>query len=168
MVALQQTFNTADLPDTGGKTVLIPDGRYPAIIVKSDLVENSFKTGSFLALTVVITQGQYAGKEFIERLNIINPNADAVNMSYRTLARISEALGMTQTPADTNTLHNKPLIIETETEKGEPWKDKDGKERKGADKSIIKKWHPVSIGNANIAGPTVNAAGSPFAAHKNW
>lgn len=155
MVALPQTYNTADLPDTGGNLVHIPPGKYPAVIVSSELKPTSKGDGQFLALTTIITQGQYANTEFVERLNIINPNQTAVEIAYKTLARISEAVGMTQTPTESTQLHNKPLMIEVETEAGKPWKDNEGIERQGKDKSIIRRWHPANGG--------VPASGAPFA-----
>lgn len=143
MVALPQQFNTVDLPDTGGTVPLITPGQYPAVIVKSELLPTKNKQGSFLALTNVITQGPFQGTEFVERLNIINQNAQAVEIAYKTLARISEAVGMTQTPRDSNELHNKPFIIEVTTEPGEPYVGNDGQTKQGKDKSIIKKYLPL-------------------------
>jgi hypothetical protein len=142
MVALPQVYNTADLPDTGGNLVLIPPGDYQAVIVKSEMKPTKDSTGQFLALTVIITQGQFQNTEFIERLNIVNQNAQAVEIAYKTLARISEAVGMAQTPSDSNQLHNKPMIVVVETEVGKPY-TKDGVERQGKDKSVIKKYKPL-------------------------
>ena len=152
MVSLPQTYNTTDLPDTGGGIVLIPPGQYQAVIVESDL-KPSKTGGQFLALKVIITQGQYANTEFVERLNIINSNTQAVEIAYKTLARISEALGMTKTPEDSDQLHNRPLIIQVETESGKPYSDSNGNQREGKDKSVIKKYLPL-VG--------VSVSGSPF------
>lgn len=160
MVALPQTYNTADLPDTGG-VVLIPDGQYKAIIVQSELKPTKDNTGQFLALKLVITEGQYANTEFIERLNIINKNDKAVEIAYKTLARISEAVGMTQTPSDSSQLHNKPLLIDVKTVKGTTYKDNTGMEREGKDKSEIAKYHPlpnVGFGGGAPAQAVTNAA----------
>lgn len=153
MVALPNVYNTSDLPDTGGGMVLIPPGQYQAIIVKSELKPTSNGNGQFLALTVVITHGQHANAEFIERLNIINPNQQAVEIAYKTLARISEAVGMMQTPSDSTQLHNKPLMIEVATEVGTPYKDKDGVQRDGKDKSVIKKYHKVPAVGVGAQAP---------------
>lgn len=161
MVALPQTFKTADLPDTGGKTVHIPEGQYQAVIVESTLEDTSNKSGKFLKLKLVITQGQYANTELFERLNVVNPNQQAVEIAYKTLARISEAVGMDTTPSDSNQLHNKPLLITVETEKGTPWKDKDGVERQGKDKSVIKKYHPLpktGVASGGFAQPAASVA----------
>lgn len=140
MVALPQQFNTADLPDTGGNMVLIPAGQYSALIVNSEMKETRDKAGQFLALTLVITQGDYANTEFVERLNIVNKNPKAVEIAYKTLARMSEAVGMNKTPLDSTELHNKPLMIEVKTEEGKPWVDNDGVTQKGKDKSVIGKY----------------------------
>jgi hypothetical protein len=165
MVALPNTYKTADLPDTsGGGVVLIPPGKYNAVIVNSELKPTSKGDGHFLALTVVITQGPHANTEFVERLNIINPNQTAVEIAYKTLARIAEAVGMDTTPSDSVQLHNKPLIIEVETEAGKPY-TKDGVERQGKDKSFIKRYHSATSGvasSAPFAAPAAQAAaGAP-------
>ena len=169
MVALPQTYNTADLPDSGGGMVLIPQGQYQAVIVESELKPTSKGDGQFLAMKVVITQGQHQNTEFIERLNIINPNPIAVEIAYKTLARISEALGMSQTPTDSNQLHNRPLMIQIETEAGKPYTDNNGEQREGKDKSIIKKYLPMPAAGATPFGAGVPAQGgqapaaAPFA-----
>lgn len=144
MVALPQTYNVDERDERGGGSMpLIPPGQYQAVIVGSELKDTSAKTGKFLALTVVITQGPHANTEFIERLNIINPNDVAVKIAYDTLAEISKATGMTQTPADSNELHNKPMMIEVVTEPGNEYTDNQGLKQMGKDKSVIKKYLPL-------------------------
>jgi hypothetical protein len=161
MVALPQSYDTASLPDTGGALPLIEPGQYQAVIVKSEFKETSKKTGSYLELTNVITQGQHKGTEFIERLNIVNQNPQAVEIAYKTLARISEAVGMTRTPNDSNELHNKPFIMEIGTEAGTEYTDNQGAKKMGKDKSIIKKYLPLP--GAGFAGSHSGAASpSPF------
>lgn len=165
MVALPHVYNTADLPDTGGSMPLIPPGQYQAVIVNSEFVENKNRNGHFLALKIVITQGQHANTEFVERLNIVNQNAQAVEIAYKTLARISEAVGMQQTPQDSVQLHNRPLMIEVATEAGTPYKDNTGADKMGKDKSIIKKYLPLpGAGAAAPAFGQAPAAAAGFAA----
>lgn len=166
MVALPQTFNVADLPDTSGNTVLIPAGQYKAVIVSSEFKDTSNGQGKYLALKVVLTEGQYANTEFTERLNLVNQNQKAVEIAYKTLARISEAVGMSQTPSDSNQLHNKPFMVDIATEVGEPWKDKDGVERQGKDKSVIKKYHKlpsVGVTTPFASAPAAVAGAAPWA-----
>jgi len=148
MAVLPQTYNTADLPDGGAGMPLIPPGQYQAVILNSEMVATRSGAGQMLVLDVTITQGQYANTEFKERLNIINSNPVAVEIAYKTLARVSEALGMVQTPADSTQLHNKPLMIEIATEAGEPYVDNAGVQKQGKDKSIISKWLALPAGGA--------------------
>ena len=108
MAVIPQVFATKDLPD-GGSLPHIPDGNYPAVIVTSEFKPTKDGQGQFLALKVVITSGQYANTEFTERLNLVNANATAVQMAYKTLARMSEAVGMATTPQDSAQLHNKQI-----------------------------------------------------------
>ena len=176
MVALPKQYNTADLPDTGGNSVLIPEGQYSGLIVASELKETKDKQGAFLALTIVITQGQYSNTEFTERLNIVNKNSTAVEIAYKTLARISEAVGMTRTPADSNELHNKQFMFEVKNAKGKEWTDNDGKKREGTEQSEISKYLLTPVGGASVAPvaaqqedapqqavATPPAGGNPFA-----
>lgn len=153
MAALPQIFKTADLPDTGG-VVKIPDGQYHAVIVESELKPTKDGGGQFLALKIVITEGQYTNTEFIERLNIVNKNQTAVDIAFRTLARISEAVGMTSTPQNSEELHGKKFLVDIGTEKGKPYTGNDGEEKQGSDKSIIKKYHPIP----KVGGASSNAA----------
>ena len=163
MVALPTTYATADLPDTGGSMPLIPPGQYPAVIVESGMKPTSNGQGQFLWLKVVITQGQYQNTEFTERLNIVNQNSQAVEIAFKTLARISEAVGMTQTPQDSVQLHNKPLFIQVETEAGKPYTDNAGQQKQGKDKSIIKKFLATPGINAPVGGPVPGAfPAAPF------
>lgn len=127
-----------------GALPLIPDDTYKAIIVKIELKDTP-KGGSFLALTVVLTEGKYKGTEFIERLNIINDNQVAVKIAFETMARIAKAVGLSTMPSDSSQLHNKPLLVKTITEAGKPWVNKDGVTQDGKDKSVLdaKRYAPV-------------------------
>lgn len=156
MVALPQQFNTADFPDSNIAPLIEP-GQYKAVIVKGELLDNKRKDGKFVALTIVIAEGKFANTEFTERLNIINPNETAVRIAHQTLARISEAVGMTQTPNDTDQLNNKPFIIDVKTAPATPYKDKDGVEKPGNERSEIKKYLPLQDGVTPAAGAVTTA-----------
>jgi len=161
MAQLPQQYNTADLPDTGGKTVNIPAGKYSAIIIDSAFKDTRDKNGQYLELKIVITQGQFQDTEFIERLNIINQNQKAVEIAYKTLARISEAVNMTMTPRDSSELHNKPFILETKTAQGDDWTNDKGEVVKGKEKSEIKAYHK-SPAIGGVGGFTAPVQASPF------
>ena len=169
MVGIPQTFKVTDPAVAGGSSnnVLIPEGNYTAIIVNSEMKDNSSGTGQFLALEVAIVDGDYRDTVFTERLNLINPNQKAVEIAYKTLARISEALGMEQTPSDSAQLHNQPLLIEIKTKKGEPWTNNQGEKIEGKDKSEIKGFKALpKIGVVGATAPVFAQATAPAAAPK--
>lgn len=144
MVALERQFDVNDdYVKQGIAQPHIPEGLYKAVIVNSELRDAS-SGGKYIALIVVLTEGQYANTELIERLNISNSNDIAVQIAYKTLASIAKAVGLTKTPSDTSELHNKPLIVDIKTEKGKDWTDRDGNLREGKDKSVIKGYKAVS------------------------
>lgn len=164
MVALPAVYKTTDLPDTGGGNVHIPDGQYPAVIVSSEFKTTKDGQGQYLALKTVITSGQYANTEFTERLNLVNKNPQTMEIAYKTLARISEAVGMASTPSDSVQLHNKPFLLEVKTEAGKV-KETDPS-AKWPDKSVISKYHPLpGVGGGVGGGAPAFAANAPaFAA----
>lgn len=139
---------------TGKGPVLLPDGKYTAIIVETDMKSTKDGNGQFLYIKFVITQGQYRDTEFEERLNLVNNNQTAVKIAYESLARLAKALGYDKLPADSKDLHNKPVTLVLKTEAGKPYKDKEGVTREGKDRSTIYGYEPasgtpVSAGNAN-------------------
>lgn len=146
---------------SGGGLPLIPEGDYTGVIVNSEMKSTS-TGGQMLVLTAVITQGQYKDTEFTDRLNIVNSNETAVKIAYGTLAKIAKALGMDTLPDDSNKLHNKPLVLEIKTEVAKPYIDKQGVERTGTDKSIIKGYKALpTSGNAPTqTTPSASPAGA--------
>jgi hypothetical protein len=160
MVQIPQTYNVDDIAGGTGGLPLIPDGLYKAVIIDSELKATKAGTGQYLALKIVLTEGQYANTEFTERLNIINPNTVAVEIAYKTLANICKALGMAQTPQDSTQIHNKPFLLETKTKKGEPWTDDKGELREGNDSSEIKGYKPIGTPQP-VATPAPVAQAAP-------
>lgn len=88
----------------------LPEGDYLAEIAYSIMEQNKAQTGAFLKLTLKILQGDYAGRELYDRLNLENPSEQAVKIAERQLASICKALGI-EMPKDSRELHNKPLVI---------------------------------------------------------
>jgi len=138
----------------GGSMPHIPDGTYKGIIVDSEL-KDSKNGGKFLALKVILSDGQYANTEFTERLNIVNSNDTAVKIAYETLARIAKAVGLATLPNDSTMLHNRPMMVKVVTEAGTPFVAKDGSQQQGKDKSVLD-----SKGYSSIAGAMAPVAGA--------
>lgn len=88
----------------------IPEGRYVAIIAKSDMKATKAGTGEYLEMTLQIVDGEHKGRQLWERLNLKNPNATAVAIAQGTLSAICRAVGVL-TPQDSAELHDIPLEI---------------------------------------------------------
>jgi len=88
----------------------IPAGKYQAVIVDSDMKQNKAGTGEYLQLEFEIIEGEYRNRKLWVRLNLNNPNPDAVRMARADLSAICHAVNVIQ-PHDSVELHNLPLTI---------------------------------------------------------
>jgi hypothetical protein len=88
----------------------IPAGKYPAVITDSEMKSNKAKTGNYLSLTFEVTEGSYKGRKLWTRLNLQNPNAQAMQIAQAELSAICRAVGVLA-PNDSVDLHNLPLVI---------------------------------------------------------
>jgi len=88
----------------------IPAGWYKAVITESLERPTKAQTGSYLQMTLEIIDGELAGRKAFERLNLKNPNAQAVEIAQRSLSGICRAVGV-PTPRTSQDLHDKPLMI---------------------------------------------------------
>jgi hypothetical protein len=88
----------------------IPAGWYKAVITESLEKPTKAQTGSFLQMTLEIIEGELAGRKTFERLNLNNPNQQAVEIAQRALSSICRAVGV-MTPRTSQDLHDKPMMI---------------------------------------------------------
>ena len=88
----------------------IPAGKYLAAIVASELRPTKSGSGHYLELTFEIAEGQHKGRRLWARLNLDNPNPQAVQIARGELSAICRAVGVLQ-PRDSAELHNLPLSI---------------------------------------------------------
>ena len=95
----------------------IPAGDYRVQIVNSEMQENSQKTGSYLKLELEIIDGDQQGRKLIDRLNLDNQNATAVEIAQRTLSAICHAVGVL-TVQDSEELHMIPMVAKVKVEPG--------------------------------------------------
>ncbi len=88
----------------------IPAGKYVAAITDSAMKPTKAGDGSFLELTLQITDGEYKGRLLWDRLNLDNPSKLAVKIARSQLASICKAVGI-MTPNDSQELHDLPLQV---------------------------------------------------------
>lgn len=128
----------------------IPAGKYQAVIVDSEMKSNRAGTGEYLQLEFEIIDGEYKNRKVWTRLNLNNPNPDAVRMARADLSAICHAVNVIQ-PGDSVELHNLPLTITVKC-------------RKTPDGDIvneIKGYAAKETASGNAAAPTAPGAPTP-------
>jgi hypothetical protein len=123
MAFLGGTFDATQVEPAGDFTP-VPPGDYKVQILSSEMVANNAKTGHMLKLELEIAEGDQAGRKLYDRLNLDNPNAQAVEIAQRTLSAICHAVGKLSVQ-DSEELHMLPMIA---TVKVDPPRTANGRE----------------------------------------
>lgn len=160
MVALPQNFNTADVEDSEFEPV--QPGEYEAMILESEMKATNAGDGAYIQMKIQLKNGRI----LFERLNIQNKNEQAVEIAYKTLKKICEAVGKTSI-RDTNELHNKRFIAVVTVEKGKPY-TKDGVTKEGRDQNAIKAYKPINGGAAESASGNAAPSTAPATNQPPW
>lgn len=152
MALLPNVFNVNDVPDDDFST--LEAGEYVGTIVDSEMKPTKSGDGAYLELKIQLENGRV----LFERLNIQNKNETAMEMAFRTLRSICEAVGK-GTIKDSTELHNKRLKVVVSVKAGTPYTDlTTGEMKQGRDQNEIKKYLPY---NAVTGG---DSSSSPAAA----
>ena len=107
MAQLGGMFDATQVEPQGDYTP-IPPGDYTVQIVTSQMVETSNRNGHMLKLELEILDGEHAGRRLYDRLNLENPNRQAVEIAQRTLSAICHAIGKLSVQ-DSEELHMQPM-----------------------------------------------------------
>lgn len=141
MVALGGTY-TADPNNVQGDYTPVPPGEYRVMVKDSDMKPTRDNRGNYIQLELEILEGEHKGRTLTERLNIDNPNQQAVDIAQRTLNAICVAVGK-MSIADTVELHNIPMIAVVKVDPPKPY-IKDGVEMPGSPSNSIRTYKPVT------------------------
>lgn len=156
MAQLDENFDATQVaPNTGFP--VYPDGDYKAQAVRSERKPTKKGDGQFLEYGIVFMGGPYDGQEYIERLNLWNPNQQAVDLARRQFSAMCHATGVLHAH-DSEMLHNKPFILSLRCIP----KKVDGKPTSEMQNTAIFK--KLDAGATVAAVPTANAqaaAGAP-------
>lgn len=118
MAKIGHVFNKDEVPED--EFTVLPEGEYTAQIIRSEMKETRSGTGMYLELRVQILDDPYTGRLVFDRLNLVNENDTAVKIAQRTLADICKALGLEESPEDSEELHGQEftvvLTVEEETD----------------------------------------------------
>lgn len=111
MVAIQFDATKVD-PNTGGGDVF-ETGEYTFQIVSSSAKPTKKGDGTMLILEASCLDEGMAGKRLTIRLNVQNPNQQAVEIAYRDLSALCYVTGQLQIQ-DSQQLHGRPFRIRLE------------------------------------------------------
>jgi len=114
-MAYLNNFNANEVEPTSSFDP-IPAGKYVAAISESQMKPTKSGNGHYLELTFDILDGQFKGRKVWARLNLDNPNAQAVQIARGELSAICRAVRVMQ-PKDSAELHNLPLSIKVSCKK---------------------------------------------------
>lgn len=110
MAQLPSVFNTEDHDEMSGFEPL-PAGVYVSEIIKSEVKDTRDKTGKYISLQFKVTEGKHKGRYIFANLNVVNKNAQAVEIAQRELKSICVACGFEGELEDTVDLHEIPIGI---------------------------------------------------------
>jgi hypothetical protein len=94
----------------------IPAGKYLVTITNTEMKPTRSGNGHYLELTFQVLDGQYKGRLLWSRLNLDNPNAQAVQIAQGELSAICRAVGVMR-PKDSIEMHNLPLLVTVKCKK---------------------------------------------------
>lgn len=141
-----------------GSFDLLPVGKYPVIITKSEYKMTKEKAGrvatQYLSLTLDVVDGEHRGRKLFSSLHINNQNEDAKRIAKRTLSAICAVVGVPR-PKLTEELHDKPFVVKVGIRPA-----KDGYE---AQNNILAY---ENIDGSPVVAPVTNSTATPAAANK--
>lgn len=135
----------------------VPENKYLAKIVDSEMKPTKNGDGQYLQLEFEIIEGSYKGRKVWARLNLDNRNSTAVQIARGDLSSICRAVGVMQ-PKDSIELHNLPLCIKVVCKKREDTGEMTNEIKSYEIKEAITS-APVQMPDANgqVSAPTQSA-----------
>lgn len=114
-MALIDNFDANDVVPTFAFEA-VPAGQYTAVITESEMKPTKAGTGQYLELVFEIVDGEHQGRRIWARLNLENPNLQAVEIARAELSAICRAVGVMR-PSESTELHDLPLVITVKCKK---------------------------------------------------
>ena len=148
MAFLNETFDTATLPQSTANYDPVPEGWYTANITSAELKDTSNGSGQYIKLRYDITGPSNSGRVVFGNLNIKNASSKAEEIGRQQLGEVMRAIGLARV-TDTDQLIGGTLQIKVAIRQSEQY---------GA-QNEIKGWKAI-----NGSLPTAPAAPSAPAA----
>jgi hypothetical protein len=94
MAFLNETFNTAELPEEQGGFDPIPAGDYHLVVAESELKDTKKGDGQYIWLKMSVVGPTHQGRILFANLNIRNPNPKAEDIGRQQLGSVLRAIGV--------------------------------------------------------------------------
>lgn len=96
----------------------LPPGDYVVVVTATEMKQTKMGDGEYLQVEMQVVDGAFKGRKLWDRMNLKNPNEQAVEIARKTLSALCRAVGVL-TPRDSAELHNIPLLAKVATKKRE-------------------------------------------------
>jgi hypothetical protein len=109
-------FNS-EVMESSSKKIIVPQGKYKAILVGDTFSTNKKQTGKTLKLIFKIIEKDFFGINLDKYLSIVHNNIQAQDIAQGELKRICTVCGVKFPIVDTNELIGVPIILFVNVEK---------------------------------------------------
>jgi hypothetical protein len=109
MALLNSAFDASGV-EPAAPHELLPPGKYFAQIVRSEMQATKAGDGQMLWLELDVLDGPHRGRKLWDRLNLVNPSRQVVEIAQRQLSAICHAVGQLQV-TDSEQLHFRRLLV---------------------------------------------------------
>lgn len=109
-MALLSNIDMTDAQELGEGFRIVPPGEYQVYMESSDFKDTKAGTGKYLECVLVVADGEYEGAKIFVRLNLINPNQQAVDIAKSQLRALCEAIVGQPFVNDSAMLHSRPFF----------------------------------------------------------
>lgn len=110
MAFLNETFRTAELPESDRNFDPLPPGWYQANITKTEVRQTKNGTGQYIAIRYDIIGPTHQGRVVFGNLNIRNASPEAERIGRQQLGELLRAIGIAEL-SDTDQLVGAPVQI---------------------------------------------------------
>lgn len=155
MAFLNETFNTADIPESTG-TDPVPAGWYSVSITEANLQTTKAGTGQYIKIRYDITGPTHQGRVVFGNLNIRNANPKAEEIGRQQLGDLMRAIGL-QSVSDTDQLIGGHCQVKLAIRKSDEY----------GDQNEVKSWRAVD-GAKPMPAAAPKAASAPSAGAPPW
>lgn len=117
----QQPFDASQVPPAQPLKAL-PEGWYKVVMTKDETKPGKNQGAEVTTVELTVAEGEYQGRKVYERLNLVNPNQQAVEIAWQTLSAICRAIGKIRF-TQSSELYGIPFMVRLSVRPGQTIQD---------------------------------------------